>query len=169
MQIPMEEPGSKVIVSGSLGSEMAKRVKQARNVILARARNMRLAWRLVLLGVLISAAALLWLSQTSAIVTLGYEIEKIEKTEQELNRQAEYLNTEIGKLTNLRQIEKAAREKLGMTEATRYVYLEIPSSGPSAVDGTNTNPRLYQVSDWWRIISQMLPSPWRDGLPARPR
>jgi cell division protein FtsB len=169
MQIPMREPGSLPLGSGLVGPETAKKVRAARQKIIFRAQKIRLAWRLVLVGVLICSAAILWLSQTSTIVELGYKMEQIDKNEVKLNRTAELLNTEIGKLTNLRQIDKVARETLKMTEATKKIYLDIPVSSESARDGDNPNPRLYQVNDWWRIVSQMLPDKWKDSLPARPR
>jgi cell division protein FtsB len=169
MQIPMREPGSLPLGSGLVGPETAKKVRAASQKIIIRAQKIRLAWRLVLVGVLICSAAILWLSQTSTIVELGYKMEQIDKNEVVLNRNAELLNTEIGKLTGIHQIEKIARDKLGMVDASKKIFLEIPASSESAREGANTNPRLYQVSDWWRIVSQMLPNPWRDNLPTRPR
>jgi|GEM_PF-1974224 len=171
MQIPMREPGRIPVGAGlaGVGPGAARRVKEARIKLVTRARQVRMAWRLILIGVLICSAAIIWLHQTSQIVSLGYENENITAKEALLDRQAEAINTEIGKLTNLRQIDEAARKKLGMTEATKFIYVEIPASSSSAVNGDSINPRLYQVTDWWRIVSQMLPSPWRDQLPSRPK
>ncbi|NWJ44478.1 MAG: hypothetical protein HXX08_01230 [Chloroflexi bacterium] len=167
MQIPMDDPGARPSNTGFIGTVAAFKMKAVREQLIRRARNMQLAVRIALFGLMISAAALIWLNQTSTIVQLGYDIERIDEREAVLNQQAEAINADIGKLVNLRRIEQEAREKLHMTEATKFVYMDIPAAPPSAVDGSNKNPRLYQVSDWWRILSQMLPSRWRDNLPAR--
>lgn len=169
MDLPKREPETSSRGSRLVRPETTLLLKNARIRLLGRARKMRLAWRLILIALLCCLAAIIWLNQTSTIVSVGYDLDKIEKQEALLNQQAEAMNTEIGHYTSLRQIDQEARDKLGMVEATKFVYLDIPSAPDSATNGTNTNPYLYQISDWWRILSQMLPSPWKDALPVRPR
>ncbi len=169
MQIPVREPGVVLNRGAAKGASAAQRVNLAGRRLLKRAGQIRLAWRLIIFGMIACAMAIIWLSQTSTMVSLGYQMDEIDQQEALLNRQAEAINTEIGQLTNLHRIDQEARDKLGMIEATKFVYVNIPASQESAVDGDNANPHLYQVSDWWRIVSQMLPYPWRDGLPVRPK
>ncbi len=169
MDVPMREPKSLPVGAGLVGPGTARRVKSARLKLWQKASQVKLAWRLTLGAILFCSAAIIWLGQTSTIVSLGYDIENMDKQEALLNRQAEAMNTELASYTNLKQIEKEAREKLGMTDATKFLYLPVPDAPESARDGSNTNPRLYQVTDWWRIVSQMLPAPWRDAIPARPK
>jgi cell division protein FtsL len=145
-------------------SDVQEKVKNARAALSARVGKMRLAWRIILVVALISLAAIIWLSQTSTIVSIGYSMEKLDKEATVLDRQAEELNSQIAALEHPRRIEKEAREKLGMKEATKFVYVNVSATAEDN-SPTSSNPKLLAVSDWWRELVKILPKPWYGTAP----
>lgn len=160
MEIPM--PGA----ARTRRSRIGEASSQLRSGLAARVKRVRLASRVVLVGLLISCAGILWLNQTSTIVALGYEMQTIDKTTLQLNRQAEIMQSQVAAFENLKRIEEEARGKLGMVPATKSVYLKVQPTEGSGERGRN-NPKLYPVNDWWRELTEMLPRPWQNSAPAQ--
>ncbi len=137
----------------SRGSE---RLKAARASLTMRASRIRLAWRLILVAGLICLAAIVWLSQTSYLVGLGYDIEKMEKKKVTLERQSTQLQAQIAQYEDLKRVEDEARTKLGMIPAKKVVYVKVPANqaerGPEPINSTSA-----QGNDWWRDLLEMLP------------
>lgn len=164
MEVPMR--GSRR-VSGA-GQSTKEGVDAARKRLVAKAGQVRLAWRFILVTVLICLASIVWLSQTSKIVSLGYDIERMEKQKAVLNRQAEQLQSQVAQYENLKRVEEEARTKLGMIPAKNVVYLKIPANLLPINHETNPNNALAPVNDWWRELTEMLPRPFRGSSPAEP-
>jgi cell division protein FtsL len=68
----------------------------------------------VALGVLILAAALLYVWQHTHVVRLGYEIERLRERQAALVQEHKGLRLELGQLSSLRRVEEIARKRLGM-------------------------------------------------------
>jgi hypothetical protein len=119
-----------------------------------------------LVGLLISCGGLLWLNQTSTIVSLGYEMQNIDKSVIQLNRQAEILQSQVASFENLKRVEEEAKSKLGMVQATKFIYVKVPQTEASSEQG-QANPKLYPVNDWWRELTEMLPRPWQNSAPTQ--
>ena len=168
MDLPMREPGTLSIG----GATFNEKTQAARQQIKAQLRRIRLAWRLVLVALLLTLAGIIWLGQTSAVVSLGYQIDNIHKQEVVLDRQAQVIEAQIATYESPAKIEQEAKTRLGMIypDAKHIKYLHIPaSSGQAGSDqAADTNPQLAQVSDWWRQLTGALPYPWQDSAPDRP-
>ena len=131
-----------------------------------RVQRVRLASRVILVGLLISCAGLLWLSQTSTLVSLGYEMQTIDKNVVLLNRQAEMLQSQVAAFENLKRVEEEAKSKLGMVQATKFIYVKVPQVEAPPEQGL-ANPKLYPVNAWWRELTEMLPQPWQNSVPTQ--
>lgn len=130
-----------------------------------RARQIRLAWRFILVAMLVGLASIVWLSQTSTIVSYGYNIEKMDKQMTALNQQAEQLQSQVAFYENLARVEEEAKTKLGMIPAKTVIYLKIPSSPIAPATTGSKNSKLAPVNDWWRELTEMLPRPFRGSSP----
>ena len=156
MDFPMPRPRRNEL-NGAGVTRTAGRVKTAGKSLSARTGRLRLAWRFILVTVLVCLAALIWLNQTSTLVSLGYNIEKMNKQEIQLGRQAEELQSQVARYENLQQIENEARTKLGMIPSKQVVYVKVPA-GQTTTDQTKTSSgELSPVTDWWRDLSGLLP------------
>ncbi len=165
MELPMRErrrgSGKKSALDTS---ESSSRVQAAANRLTVRVGGIRLAWRFILVAVLVALASIIWLSQTSTLVSMGYEIENMQKQKVVLNRQAELLQSQIAQYENPRRIEDEARSKLGMVPAKNSVYVKVPPAQAQAAQETQTNPDLTgPVTVWWRELVEMLPRSFRAG------
>lgn len=134
--------------------------------LLQRARQIRLAWRFILIAMLVCLASIVWLSQTSTIVSYGYNIEKMDKQMTALNQQAEQLQSQVAFYENLARVEEEAKTKLGMIPAKTVIYLKIPSSPLAPATTDKKNSKLAPVNDWWRELTEMLPRPFRGSSPV---
>ena len=113
--------------------------------------------RFLLVTVLICLGSIVWLSQTSTLVSLGYDIAKMEKEKAQLNTDAQRLQSQIADYESLSRIEDEAKSKLGMVPASKTVYINIPASQPEATPPSSTNPNLAPTTDWWKDLVEMLP------------
>jgi cell division protein FtsL len=167
MDVPMEEPNT-----ATLGTRARLRRRQQalgnrlRNGLAERVRQLRLASRVILVGLLLSFAGIIWLNQTSTIVSIGYDMQNIDKKIITLNRQAEILQSQVAEFENLKRVEEEAKNKLGMVTATKFVYVKVPQTEAPSDNGA-ANPKLYPVNDWWRELTEMLPRPWQGSAPAQ--
>ena len=171
MDLPMREPGTLSIG----GATFNEKTQAARQQIKAQLRRIRLAWRLVLVALLLTLAGIIWLGQTSAVVSLGYQIDNIHKQEVVLDRQAQVIEAQIATYESPAKIEQEAKTRLGMIypDAKHIKYLNISASASNNVQAVSdqaadTNPQLAQVSDWWRQLTGALPYPWQGSAPNRP-
>jgi cell division protein FtsL len=133
-----------------------------------RASRIRLAWRFILVAILISLAAIIWLSQTSTLVSLGYETENLDKQEVLLDRQATQLQAQIAQYEDLNRIEDEAKTKLNMVPAQKKVYVKVPANQIEESAATSSNSKLAPVNDWWRELLEMLPRPFKGSAPPEP-
>lgn len=133
-----------------------------------RASRIRLAWRFILIAILVSLAAIIWLSQTSTLVSLGYETENLDKQEVLLDRQATQLQAQISQYEDLNRIEDEAKTKLGMVPAQKKVYVKVPANQLEESPQTSSNSKLAPVNDWWRELLEMLPRPFKGSAPPEP-
>ncbi len=156
----MREPGTSLRGYGGAANRLRTEFRQ-------RMQRLRLASRVILVGLLISFAGILWLSQTSSIVALGYDMQKIDKRVIELNREAEVLQSQVAAFENPKRVEDEAKGKLGMVPATKYIYVKVPPSEVQTDENGRDNPKLYPVNNWWRELTEMLPRPWQNSAPSQ--
>lgn len=168
MDFPMREPNPLSIGSATLN----EKTQAAKQQLRAQLQKVRLAWRIVLVATLVTLAGIVWLSQTSTVVELGYQIDNIQKQEATLNQQAQQLQAQIATYENPTKIEQLAKSKLGMVypDAQHVVYVKVPSSYNQPDDTSqiqqDSNPDLSQVNKWWRQLTNSLPQPWQGSAPA---
>ncbi len=186
MDRPMREPrqrgrGHGTGTGNTVNHNVSKaqdRFKAARATLTMRAGRVRLASRFILMAILACLASIVWLSQTSTIVSLGYQINDVDKQMTQLNRQAEQLKSQIAQFENLKRIEEEARGKLGMVPVKNVVYIKVPVinadkarvaadyTEPDAHSAASPNPLLVPVNDWWRELAEMLPR--QESTAAKP-
>ena len=82
----------------------------------------------VALGVLILAAALLYVWQHIFVVRLGYEIERLREQQAALVQEHKGLRLELGQLRSLRRVEEFARKRLGMVTPRPGQVILMPES-----------------------------------------
>jgi len=80
------------------------------------------------LGLLILAAALLYVWQHTSVVRLGYEIERLRERQAALVQENKGLRLELGQLRSLRRVEDIARNRLGMVAPKPGQVVLIPES-----------------------------------------
>jgi len=80
------------------------------------------------LGLLILAAALLYVWQHTSVVRLGYEIERLRERQAALVQENKGLRLELGQLRSLRRVEDIARNRLGMVAPKPGQVVVIPES-----------------------------------------
>lgn len=170
MDFPMREPNAVAVGSATLN----EKTQAARQQLLVQLGRLRLAWRVVLVATLVSLAGIVWLSQTSTVVSLGYQIDKIQQNETVLNRDAQILQAQVASYESPAKIEQEAKTKLGMVypDKSHIVFVKVqPAAGQNSdakqVENSN-NPDVVQVSQWWRQLTAALPRPWQGSTPALP-
>lgn len=168
MEVPMQEPKA-----ATLGTRARARLSQQRGVggrlrneLAQRVKQVRLASRVILVGLLLTFAGIIWLNQTSTIVSLGYDMQNIDKKIITLNRQAEIMQSQVATFENPKRVEDEAKGKLGMVPATKFVYVKVPETQAQA-EPSSDNPKLYPVNNWWRELTEMLPRPWQASAPTQ--
>ncbi|MGE5849580.1 MAG: cell division protein FtsL, partial [Candidatus Methylomirabilota bacterium] len=82
----------------------------------------------VALGVLILAAALLYVWQHTYVVGLGYEVERLRERQAVLVQEHKGLRLELGQLRSLRRVEEIARTRLGMGTPRPGQVILMPES-----------------------------------------
>ena len=82
----------------------------------------------VALGVLILAAALLYVWQHTYVVRLGYEVERLRERQAALVQEHKGLRLELGQLRSLRRVEEVARKRLGMVTPGPGQVILMPES-----------------------------------------
>jgi cell division protein FtsL len=82
----------------------------------------------VALGLLILAAALLYVWQHIHVVRQGYEIERLRERQAALVQENKALTIELGQLRSLRRVAEIARERLGMVTPKPGQVVLIPES-----------------------------------------
>lgn len=80
----------------------------------------------VALGLLILAAALLYVWQHTYVVRLGYELERLREQQAALVQENKGLRLEMGQLRSLRRVEEIARKRLGMVTPKPGQVVVIP-------------------------------------------
>ncbi len=164
----MRGPRGSAVQATQTRGKAQDRLRAAKANLTMRASRMRMAWRFMLVAVLVSLASIVWLSQTSTIVSYGYNIERLEKQKIELDRQASQLQVQIAQYENPKRVDEEARSKLGMVPAKNSVYVKVPAGQTEVAPETNSNSLLAPVNDWWRELTEMLPRPFRGSAPAEP-
>jgi hypothetical protein len=83
---------------------------------------------IVITGILIvlGLTALLWVSQSSAVATLGYDLKRLEVERAREVARSEQLLIEIGQLESLPRLEEAAT-RLGLVPPERVVFVRVPA------------------------------------------
>ncbi len=79
------------------------------------------------LVVLLGLIAMLYISQSSAVATLGYDVKRLEAERARWIARNEQLRVEIGQLESLPRLEAAAA-RLGMVPPERVVFVQAPAS-----------------------------------------
>jgi cell division protein FtsL len=143
------------------------RLRAARTRLTMQASRIRLAWRFMLIAILVCLGSIIWLSQTSAIVSLGYETENLEKQKVVLDRQATQLQAQVAQYEDLQRVQEEAT-KMGMVTPKSKVYVTVTGSVSQPAPETSSNSQLAPVNDWWRELTEMLPRPFRGSVPANP-
>ena len=82
----------------------------------------------VALGLVILAAALLYVRQHTYIVRLGYEIERLRERQAALVQENKALRLEMGQLRSLKRVEEIARKQLGMISPKPGQVTLVPES-----------------------------------------
>ena len=82
----------------------------------------------ITLGVLILAAALLYVWQHIHVVRLGYEVERLRQVQAARSQEQKVLTLEIGQLRSLRRVEEIARKHLGMVTPKPGQVVLMPES-----------------------------------------
>jgi len=168
MNLSKSEPRVSRARGNNLINKAQGRLQAARNRLTMKASRIRLAWRFILIAILISLGAIIWLSQTSTLVSLGYETENLDKQEVLLDRQATQLQAQIAQYEDLNRVENEAKTKLGMVPAKNKVYVKIPANQVEDTPETSSNSLLAPVNDWWRELVEMLPRPFKGSAPPEP-
>lgn len=127
--------------------------------------------RLVFLGLLVlSLAGLLYLTQASAVTTLSYEIQELQRDKQRLKRERDRIRAEIAVLTSPERVEARARalgfralppaEFLAVTEVP-IVAKRLPSTSPPEEPPAPLETLLARTSTWLQTAVGLLPAPQR--------
>jgi cell division protein FtsL len=80
------------------------------------------------LGIVILAAALLYVWQHTYVVRLGYEIERLRARQAALIQENKGLRLEMGQLRSLKRVEDIARRQLGMITPKPDQVILVPES-----------------------------------------
>lgn len=124
--------------------------------------------RFLLVTLLVCLGSIVWLSQTSTLVSLGYDIARMEKEKAQLDTDAQRLQSQIADYESLSRIEDEAKSKLGMVPASKTIYIDIPASQPASTPPSATNPNLAPTTDWWKDLIEMLPQQAQNSPTATP-
>jgi cell division protein FtsL len=160
MEMPVKEPRrakSNALVEGIV--KTSDRVRGIRPTKTPKTGQVRLASRFILVTLLVCLGSIVWLSQTSTLVSLGYGIARMEKQKAQLDVDAQRMKSQIAQYESPQRIEEEAKSKLGMVPAQNAVYVNIPASPPESTPAASTNPYIAPVTKWWQELTGMLPQP----------
>jgi len=82
----------------------------------------------VALGLVILAAALVYVWQHTYVVRLGYEIERLRERHSALVQENKALRLEMGQLRSLKRVEEMARKQMGMISPKPGQVTLVPES-----------------------------------------
>ena len=122
------------------------------------------------LGVLaagfVAAAALLPVAQSSNATATGHQIRLLEAQRADLQARIYTTQAEVATLGATDRVERAARERLGMVPADRWLYVTVnqpaPVAGVPARYLNNEEEQDEQATatrPWWKAIVAKLPVP----------
>lgn len=157
MEMSVKEPRrgkSTALVDGIIKTSI--RVRGTRANKAPRTGQVRFFSRFILVTLLICLGSIVWLSQTSTLVSLGYDVTRMEKQKADLDIASQRLQSQIAGYESLSRIEDEAKSKLGMVPAKNSVYVNIPASQPESTPAS-TNPNLAPTTDWWQDLAGLLP------------
>lgn len=160
MEMPVKEP--RRARSNALVESIVKtsdRVRGIRPTKAPKTGQLRLASRFILVTLLVCLGSIVWLSQTSTLVSLGYGIARMEKQKAELNIDAQRMQSQIAQYESLQRVADEAKSKLGMVPASNSVYVNIPAGQSESTPAASTNPYLAPDTAWWQELTGMLPQP----------
>jgi cell division protein FtsL len=158
MEMPVKDPRrgkSTALVDGIV--KTSDRVRGIRSNRAPKTGEVRLATRFLLITLLVCLGSIVWLSQTSTLVSLGYGIAGMEKQRAQLNIDAQRLQSQIAQYESIKRIEDEAKNKLGMVPAKNSVYVKIPAIQPESTPAASTNPYLAPDTEWWKDLRGILP------------
>jgi len=116
---------SQVVGSAHTGIRMVPRATTQRSRI--RGETMEFILTLAL-GLVILAAALLYVWQHTSVVRMGYEIERLRARHAALIQENKGLRLEMGQLRSLKRVEEIARKQLGMIAPKPEQVILVPQS-----------------------------------------
>lgn len=160
MAMQVKEPRrgrATALVEGLVKTSDRARGKKSNLTKTSKTGQVRFFSRFLLVTLLICLGSIVWLSQTSTLVSLGYDIARMEKQKAELDIAAQRLQSQIADYESLSRIEDEAKSKLGMVPASKTIYVKIPASQPDSTPPASTNPNLAPTTEWWKDLVEMLP------------
>jgi cell division protein FtsL len=96
-------------------------------------------WLLGVVGVFfLATVSLLYLTQTSSVATLGYDIQNLENEQKTWQSKNDQLRLQIAQLESLNRIEKDAAAKLGMGAPKQVVWV-APTATPNQTANRSTS------------------------------
>lgn len=158
METSVKEPRrskSNLLVDGVIKTSLRVRGTTRSNKT-PKIGQVRFFSRFLLVTLLFCLGSIVWLSQTSTLVSLSYDISKMEKQKAQLDTDAQRLQSQIAEYESLSRVEEEAKSKLGMVPAKNSIYVNIPASKPENAP-VSTNPNLAPTTDWWQDLRGMLP------------
>lgn len=159
-------PGA--LVEGLVKSPDRVRGKMSLSPRTPKTGQVRFFSRFLLVTVLICLGSIVWLSQTSTLVSLGYDIARMEKQKAELDTAAQRLQSQIADYESLSRIEDEAKSKLGMVPASKTIYIEMPPNQTETSPSAGANPNLAPTTDWWKDLVEILPQQPKNTPTATP-
>ena len=160
MAMQVKEPRrgrSTALVDGLVKTSDRVRGSRSNSNKIPKTGQVRFFSRFLLVTLLICLGSIVWLSQTSTLVSLGYDIARMDKQKTELDIAAQRLQSQIADYESLSRIEDEAKSKLGMVPASKTVYVQIPANPPDSTPSASTNPNLAPTTEWWKDLVEMLP------------
>lgn len=124
------------------------------------------AWtprRAIFLAVTAAAIiALLQVLQSSSVASTGETLLRLEQEKASRTAQIHQLEADVAALSSLDRVDRAARERLGMTPARRIEYVSVMTAAPSGpllprpVLGAEPAAQPDGAS-WWQSLLKALP------------
>jgi cell division protein FtsL len=105
----------------------------------------------------ITTVGLLYLIQTAQVASLGYEVSRLERERASMSLANQHLTYEVARYESLPQVERVARDQLGMQPLDDYLFVTIPLPVADDLSLPDPEPR-YQPSVaahiWDRLTGQ---------------
>ena len=112
---------------------------------------------------LVVAIALLQVAQSSGFAHTGQSMQRLEQQKATLKADVHELEAEVGALSSLERVERAARERLAMVppKTTDYVSVGVPAPEvvllPRPIISTAAGAGPDEAVPWWQALLQALP------------